>query len=173
MNAGMFGKDHAPIGLTIIDGKQVHAINRRNGFGNFHLMPNGVFLLRNDGRGEVVTSDRFTPAEDIRVATQSGPMLLIDGKLHPKIDEDGPSHYIRNAVGIAPDGSPAFVISDDAVSFGKIARFMRDDLHMKDALFLDGSVSSLWDPAGERMDNFTDLGPILVVRRNAESARNP
>lgn len=173
MNGGMFGQDHRPIGLTIVDGKEVKAINRRKGFGNFHLLPNGVFLVRGDGTSEVVSAENYHSSEGVALATQSGPMLLIDGELHPKIDPDGASHYIRNAVGIAPDGRARFVISDDAVSFGRIARFMRDKLKMKNALYLDGSVSSLWDPAGNRMDDFTDLGPILVVRKGAASAQNP
>jgi uncharacterized protein YigE (DUF2233 family) len=92
-------------------------------------------------------------------------MLVIAGKLHPKIDRDGASLYIRNAVGIGPGGKPLFVITTDPVSFGKLARFYRDQLKAEDALFLDGSVSSLWDPANGRMDLVTDLGPIIVAQR--------
>ena len=169
MNAGMFDDAGKPIGLMTEDGREAHAINRRKGFGNFHLMPNGVFLVRRDGAVEVVTSDAFKPSPDIAYATQSGPMLLVGGQLHPKIEPDGASHFIRNAVGIGPDRRPRFVISVDAVSFGKLARFMRDRLKMRDALYLDGSVSSLWDPANNRMDNFTDLGPMIVAFRPEQS----
>lgn len=170
MNGGMFDEVGAPIGLMIEDGRQVRAINRRAGSGNFHLMPNGIFLLRKDGRAEVVTSDAFTAAPDIAFATQSGPMLVIDGQLHLRFDPDGDSRYVRNAVGIAPDGTPLFVITTDVVSFGKLARFFRDRLKVRDALYLDGSVSSLWDPANGRMDDFVELGPMVVVfRRSAGS----
>ncbi|MBA3729663.1 MAG: phosphodiester glycosidase family protein [Sphingomonas sp.] len=170
MNGGMFDDAGAPIGLMIEDGRVVHAINRREGGGNFHLMPNGVFLVRRNGRAEVVSSATFKPAADIAFATQSGPMLVIDGKLHPKFDPDGTSRYVRNAVGIAPDGKPLFVITTDVVSFGKLARFFRDALKVRDALYLDGSVSSLWDPANGRMDDFVDLGPLIVAFNPAESA---
>ena len=170
MNAGMFDDQGRPIGLMIEHGREVHAINRRTGYGNFHLMPNGVFLVRRSGKAEVVTSDTYKPAPDIAYATQSGPMLLIDGKLHPKIDPDGTSRFVRNAVGVAPGGKPTFVISIDAVSFGKLARFMRDRLKMRDALYFDGSVSSLWDPPNDRMDAFADLGPMVVAFRRAASA---
>ena len=163
MNAGMFDDAGAPIGLFIEDGREVHAINRREGGGNFHLMPNGVFLVRTDGRAEVVTSAAFKPAPDIAFATQSGPMLVIDGALHPGFDPDGTSRYVRNAVGIGSHGQPLFVITTDVVSFGKLARFFRDRLKVKNALYLDGSVSSLWDPANGRMDDFTDLGPLIVA----------
>ena len=171
MNGGMFDDAGAPIGLLIEDGREVHPINRREGGGNFHLMPNGVFLVRKDGRAEVVASSAFTAAPDIAFATQSGPMLVIDGKIHPSFDADGTSRFVRNAVGIAPDGTPEFVITTDVVSFGKLARFFRDRLKTRNALYLDGSVSSLWDPANGRMDDFVELGPLIVVfKQSGESA---
>jgi len=170
MNGGMFDEAEAPIGLFIEDGREVHPINRRKGGGNFHLMPNGVFLARKNGRAEVVTRDAYTSAPDIAFATQSGPMLVIDGKLNPSFDADGTSRYVRNAVGIAPDRKPLFVITTDVVSFGKLARFFRDRLKVRNALYLDGSVSSLWDPSNGRMDDFVELGPLIVVFRPEESA---
>jgi uncharacterized protein YigE (DUF2233 family) len=168
MNAGMFDEEGRPIGLAIVDGKQVHGINRRQGGGNFHLMPNGVFEVREDGRAKVVTSNKWKPSRDIRVATQSGPMLVIDGKLHPAFDHDGTSLHIRNGVGVAGDGRPRFVMSQDPVSFGKLARFFRDELKCPDALFFDGAVSALWDPANHRRDVTVPLGPIVVVFKPAE-----
>ena len=172
MNAGMYDEGGRPIGLAIVEGRQVRAINRRTGGGNFHLMPNGVFQVRRDGRAEVVTSDRWQPSPTIRIATQSGPMLVIDGRLHPAFARDGSSRHIRNGVGIAPDGRPRFVISDDPVSLGKFARFFRDSLKCKNALFFDGAVSALWDPANHRRDLTKPLGPIVVAfKPPEESAR--
>lgn len=165
MNAGMFDEDGKPIGLLVEDGREVKAINRREGGGNFHLMPNGVFLIRRDGSAAVVTSADYPGDKNVRFATQSGPMLLIEGQLHPKFDGDGTSKQIRNAVGVGSDGRAIFVISRDPVSFGKLARFYRDKLQVRDALYLDGSVSSLWDPAGDRLDAFTELGPMVVAFR--------
>ena len=164
MNAGMYDEAGRPIGLAIVEGQQVHKIALKAGGGNFGLKPNGVFLVRNDGTAQIVESEKFDP-KGVRLATQSGPMLVIDGKLHPRFDHDGTSLYIRNAVGIAPGGKPLFVITTDPVSFGKLARFFRDRLKAKDALFFDGSVSSLWDPANGRMDVVTELGPIIVATR--------
>ena len=166
MNAGMFDEEGRPIGLAIVDGRQVHAINRREGGGNFHLLPNGVFLVRKSGRAEVVEASAFKPAGDIRFASQSGPMLVIDGKLHPRFEPDGQSRYIRNGVGVR-DGKALFVISQDPVSFGKLARFFRDELKTPNALYFDGSVSSLWDPAGNRQDSHSPLGPMVVVLKPA------
>ena len=173
MNAGMYGEDGRPIGLAIVEGRQVRAINRRRGGGNFHLMPNGVFQVRNDGRAEVVTSANWRPAADIRLATQSGPMLVIDGKLHPAFDHDGSSRHVRNGVGIAPDGRARFAISEGPVSLGKFARFFRDALKCRNALFFDGAVSALSDPANYRRDITEPLGPMIVVFRPAASKPDP
>jgi prepilin-type processing-associated H-X9-DG protein len=97
-------------------------------------------------------------------------MLVIEGKLHPRFDADGESRHIRNGVGIAPDGTPMFVISEDFVSFGKFARLFRDELKARNALYFDGSVSSLWDPRNHRRDVGAELGPMVVVLKSAESA---
>ena len=170
MNAGMYGEDGRPIGLAIVGGRQVRALNRRTGGGNFHLLPNGVFQVLRNGRAEVVTTARWQPSPDIRIATQSGPMLVIDGKLHPAFDHDGSSRHVRNGVGIAPDGRARFVISEGAVSLGRFARFFRDGLKSRNALFFDGAISALWDPANYRRDITQPLGPMVVVFKPAESA---
>jgi len=169
MNAGMFDEQGHAIGLLVEDGKEIHKINRRKGGGNFHMMPNGVFLVRKDGRSEVVTSAAYEPAPGMAFATQSGPMLVIDGKLHPAFEPDGSSRNIRNGVGIGPDGTPVFVISAELVSFGKFARFFRDGLKARNALYFDGSVSSLWDPPNARRDTHAELGPMVVVFKRAGS----
>ena len=97
--------------------------------------------------------------------TQSGPMLVIDGKLHPEITQDGPSRLVRNAVGVDARGRAHFVISNAPISFGKLARFYRDELNTPNALFLDGNVSQLWNPATDRLDTGAPIGPIVVVER--------
>jgi len=173
MNGGMFGEDGRAIGLLIEKGRQIHAINRRKGGGNFHLMPNGVFFVRRDGSAAVITSDAYKPSPDIAFATQSGPMLVVAGRLHPRFDADGTSRNVRNGVGIARDGRARFVISQDAVSFGKFARLFRDGLGAKDALYFDGSVSSLWNPSNGRRDTQSPLGPMVVVFTPAGSMRRP
>jgi uncharacterized protein YigE (DUF2233 family) len=163
MNAGMYDEDGRPIGLAIVDGKQKHAVNRREGGGNFHLMPNGVFQVHQNGRAEIVPTSAWKPSKAVRLATQSGPMLVIDGKLHPAFEDDGMSRNTRNGVGIAPNGRAIFVISGEPVSFGKFARLFRDRLKARNALFFDGAVSALSDPANGRRDVTKPLGPMIVV----------
>lgn len=162
MNAGMFDTLGAPIGLYVETGTTRRSINRANGDGNFYMQPNGVFSLGVAGMRLDTTAD-YTPTSKPLWATQSGPMLLIGGKLTPPISEDGPSRYIRNAVCVLSPKDAVFVISDDAVSFGRLARFMRDTFKCRDALYLDGAVSSAWIPSLKRMDDRAPLGPMVVV----------
>ncbi|MEO7365269.1 MAG: phosphodiester glycosidase family protein [Sphingomicrobium sp.] len=169
MNAGMFDETGLPIGLARTSGGEMHAINLRDGPGNFHLKPNGVFMVTCGGSPAVYPSDaipQFRCAP--RLATQSGPMLVIAGKLHPKFEADGRSRLIRNGVGVR-DRKAVFVISNDPVSLGKFARFFRDALKTPNALYFDGSVSSLWDSANGRQDSHSLLGPIIVAFKPAAS----
>lgn len=172
INAGMFDEQGRPIGLAIAEGKEKHAVNRRKGGGNFHLMPNGVFIVRKSGEAAIVATAGYAPSNNIQTATQSGPMLVIAGKLHPAFEPDGASRLIRNGVGVR-SGRALLVISQEPVSFGKFARFFRDELKTPNALYLDGSVSSLWDPANGRQDSHAPLGPILVAFKPEASAPDP
>jgi uncharacterized protein YigE (DUF2233 family) len=164
MNAGMFDEAGRPIGYYVEGGERRHTLNRNHGAGNFHLLPNGVFY-GTGGKWHVRTTEDFAEHVTTRpeFATQSGPMLVIAGKLHPAFDRDGQSLKIRNAVGVDAAGRAHFVISEAPVSFGKLARYFRDVLKTPNALFLDGSVSQLWDPAHQRLDEGLELGPLVVV----------
>lgn len=164
VNAGMFHHGGEPVGLFVKNGQEERGLNRNAGPGNFHMLPNGVFWVGRDGQAHITTSDTYAATRpQAQLATQSGPMLLIAGRLHPKFQDDGPSRLIRNGVGAIADGSAAFVISETPVSFGKMARFFRDALNARDALYLDGSVSSLWEPNANRMDLNAALGPMIWV----------
>jgi uncharacterized protein YigE (DUF2233 family) len=164
MNAGMFDDTGMAIGLLVENGQQRHRLNTAKGGGNFHLKPNGVFSLDADGTLHVETSAGFAKRKAKPLwASQSGPMLMIAGKIHPKITADGPSHYIRNGVGLRDTHHAVFAISDAPVSFGRFARLFRDALHCPNALYFDGSVSSLWLPSQARMDDLRLLGPMVVV----------
>jgi len=169
MNAGMFDDAGKPIGYYVRGGERGHELNRNDGAGNFHMKPNGVFF-GSGSKWRVMTADAFYSQVGDRpdFGTQSGPMLVVDGKLHPEITDDGPSKAIRNGVGVDGAGRAHFVISEGAVSFGKLARYFRDVVKAQSALYLDGSVSALWDPATGRMDARAPIGPMLVVEEKAQ-----
>jgi uncharacterized protein YigE (DUF2233 family) len=163
VNAGMFTPAYAPAGLYVENGQQATALNTRNGGGNFHLSPNGVFWIK-DGRAFVTPTAEFAKADPKpQWATQSGPMLVIDGQLHPKFDANGPSRYVRNGVGVSTDGKVYFAISEEPVSFGAFARLFRDALQCPNALYLDGAVSQLFIPGANRFVGGVTLGPLFAV----------
>ncbi|WP_336986414.1 phosphodiester glycosidase family protein [Altererythrobacter aquiaggeris] len=171
VNGGMYDEQGMPIGYYVQNGDRLKELNRKDGDGNFHLLPNGVFYGTGD-RWNVRTSEDFYSSvlDRPQFGTQSGPMLVIGGKLHPQISEDGDSLKLRNAVGVDNAGRAHFVISEGEVSFGKLARFYRDGLDVPNALFLDGTVSSLWDPARGRLDLGPPLGPMIVVEKRGKPA---
>lgn len=179
MNAGMYLKDRSPVGLYVENGEELKKISMRDGPGNFHLKPNGVFWIwAEDGRrgAHVTTTEIYQEAahDVVAYATQSGPMLVIDGDIHPKFLVDATSRKRRNGVGVREDGSVAFVLSDTPVSFYEFASFFRDELKTPDALYLDGTISRLYAPALSRNDPGLAMGPIVgVVGRQSEEGKTP
>ena len=162
MNAGMYHPDRRPVGLYIENGAELSPLVHSRGGGNFGLAPNGVFCMTAD-RFAVIETGRFERNRpDCQLATQSGPMLVIDGELHPRFLEKSDSTYIRNGVGVSADGKHAvFAISDGAVNFHTFARLFRDALDMPQALYFDGSISRLYAPELGRDDLGFPLGPMI------------
>jgi uncharacterized protein YigE (DUF2233 family) len=161
MNAGMFGTDLKPIGLYVEDGALAKKLNNRNGYGNFHLKPNGVFYVAGNKLGVTATDDYVKLGIKPDFATQSGPMLVINGSIHPKFSETGTSYKLRNGVGMVDDHTAVFVITENAVNFYALATFFRDGLKCANALFFDGSISSLYSPDLGRDDGLVPLGPMV------------
>jgi uncharacterized protein YigE (DUF2233 family) len=163
INAGMFHPDYSPVGLFISEGKDVKALNTDSAPGNFFLKPNGVFAITESGAHVVETSEYPKLRGKVRLATQSGPLLVQRGKLHPAFKAGSESRLFRNGVGVPKPGTAIFAISDSAVNFDEFARFFRDVLHCPDALFLDGTICSLHSPELKRSDKIIDLGPVLGI----------
>ena len=163
MNAGMFQEDLSPVGLYIEDGEVRHRANTRDGPGNFHMKPNGVFFFGAAGAGVMETQAYLKARLHPEFATQSGPMLVIDGQIHPKIQPDGTSLKIRNGVGVRDAHTAVFAISHDPVSFYEFASLFRDQLTCANALFLDGTISNLYAPALGRTLQWLPVGPMLGV----------
>jgi uncharacterized protein YigE (DUF2233 family) len=166
----MYHEDRRPVGHYIEDGIEVQRVIPNAGPGNFGLLPNGVLCLR-DGRADVFeTTDYLDQSPACRDATQSGPMLVIGGELHPRFLVDSTSRYIRNGVGTSEDGTRAvFAISDTTVTFHEFGSLFRDHLGLKNALYFDGNISRLRAPdLGRSGSGFTTLGPIIGVVEPAE-----
>ena len=164
MNGGMYHSDMRPVGLHVEEGREIAPLETADGEGNFYLKPNGVFFIGNDGEAHVMETQAFAAAGiRPRLATQSGPMLVIGGALHPRFLPDGSSRFIRNGVGVRADGMVVLAISRDPVSLGLFARAFRDGFGCPDALFLDGGISA-FAAKGELVIGGKDpAGPILAV----------
>jgi uncharacterized protein YigE (DUF2233 family) len=171
-NGGMYGEDYAPIGLYVENGREFAAVNTREvpadvkPVPNFYKKPNGIFFVGEAGAG-VMTTEAFLSAKpDVRFATQSGPMLVIDGEVHPVFIPGSSDRNPRNGVCAPTPTTVDFVITEGTVNFHDFARFFRDGLKCKDALFLDGgSASAMYSPELGRNDGpgHGGFGPIIGV----------
>src|SRR6516225_4674962 len=163
-NAGMFDPALKPVGLYVEQGQELVHVNTKSGYGNFHMKPNGIFYIA-AGRAAVAETKAFLKQRpQVDLATQSGPMLVINGRLHPRFDRGSTSLKARNGVGVRADGKVIFAISQGDVSFDAFARLFRDGLSCSNALFLDGgSASSFYVPSLNSHDNILSLGPLLAV----------
>jgi len=162
MNAGMYHEDRSPVGLYVEEGVEHAPAVARAGPGNFGLLPNGVFCVGENGARVIETLTYLQERPACRFATQSGPMLVIDGQLHPRFLPDSSTSFIRNGVGVDAQGQVHFAISNQRVRFHEIGRLFRDVLGTPQALYFDGKVSRLFAPQIGRNDfGFAPLGPMI------------
>lgn len=167
MNAGMYHPDYRPVGLYIENGRELTRISTTRGPGNFHLLPNGVFFVGRNGAGVMETRAWTRQRPQANFATQSGPMLVINGAIHPRFSIDSDSRKVRNGVGVCAGGDAVFAISNGAVTFHEFARLFRDRFKCPNALFLDGSISALYSRQLNRSDGWRPMGPIVGVVEKA------
>ncbi len=163
-NAGIFADNPdgsaSPQGLLIQDGIEKSKLNLQDFAGanvtNFYWKPNGVFWMDTSGKAHITESKEFSRVDlkNVSEATQSGPLLLQSGVIHPDPVTGKPSEsflaskssYIRNGVGVGNDSGLFVVISLEAVRLGEFARLFRDKLLCTDALYLDGAISDMYLP---------------------------
>lgn len=170
MNAGMFDSYRKPVGLLIKDRRIYGRLNRdTRGYGNFYMQPNGVFYVDVYGRADVIPTQQFVSRsprlEDIQAATQSGPMMIINGEINANFTQGSQNVHFRNAVGVTRNGKVIFAISKQRVNFYEFASFLRD-LGCTNALYLDGEVSRMYLPTiGETsaLYDSNHLGPIFYI----------
>lgn len=163
MNGGMYHDDLAPVGLYVENGTRQQRLSTKDGWGNFHLLPNGVFWVTGNRIG--VTETRAFARQNIKpdFATQSGPMLVIEGQLHPRFIRGSDSLKIRNGVGVSKDGKTAhFAISRRPINFWDFGKLFQEKLNAHNALFLDGTVSSI-EAEGFSQSSWKRIGPIIAV----------
>lgn len=170
MNAGMYHGDLSPVGLFIENGRQIAPLNLSKADGNFFLKPNVVFYISASGAHIVESSQFALVTEPVTLATQSGPLLVIGGKLHPAFNAGSESRLFRNGVGVPSPDVALFVVTEEPFNFHEFSTLFRDVLRCPDALFLDGTVCSLHSTVLKRSEKRIDLGPIIGI---TEAARTP
>ncbi len=168
MNAGIYTTKDTPAGLHIEQGQVVNPLNTRHGKGNFHIQPNGVFYVTADKQAAIRTTTAFAkkygkaPAS-LFLAVQSGPMLVINGKINAQFTPEKKSQYSRNGVCVTRDKRVWFLVT---------ANFVRSNLYQfalaakqlgcNNALYLDGNLSKLYLRGQDSIFHFSYFVGILA-----------
>jgi len=164
-NAGIFTTELAPGGLLVSDGEELVPLNLSEGGGNFHLMPNAVFALYSDGTAAVMNSTDYD-SDGVEFATQSGPALVLDAKIHSKFTDGSTNLAVRSGVGVSPDGQTVFLVKSwSLTNFYDFATLYADELGVENALYLDGDISDLW------VDQLPEPGPFAGPYAGVITAR--
>jgi len=169
-NAGIYAEDRTPLGLHVEKSVELRALNLHKGSqSNFALKPNGVFCVDKSG-ARVLTTEAYEAAKPAPIlATQSGPLLVIDGALHPKFKADSRSVHLRNGIGVVSPTEVVIVICNWPVNLHTFASFFIDVLRCDNALYLDGSLSGLYAPSIKRDGPGLEYVGILAVTRPAKA----
>ncbi len=162
MNGGMYKADGTPQGLFIQKQTTLTPLDTTSGKGNFYLKPNGVFYITTDKQAVICPTNNFVNKGTVQYATQSGPMLLVEGNIHAAFKEASTNLNIRNGVGILPDGRVIFAMSKQAINFYNFATYFKN-LGCKNALYLDGFVSRCYLPGHNWLQTDGDFGVIIGV----------
>jgi uncharacterized protein YigE (DUF2233 family) len=172
-NAGMYTSSYDPQGLFVERSSTAFfpidtGSARPNA--NFYLKPNGVFYIDSLGRPLIDTSEIFYTKDigkmKMRLATQSGPMLVIGGKIHRSFLYGSTNSKIRSGVGIISGTNKiVFAITMNGTNFYDFALFFRDVFHCDDALFLDGAISQMYLPDLNPKALGGNFGPMISVQR--------
>jgi uncharacterized protein YigE (DUF2233 family) len=164
MNGGMYMEDRVPLGLYIENSKQLRRLNTAHGGGNFYLQPNGVFYITADNKAVICKTQDFKNNGKIKYATQSGPLLVVNGDINTVFTKGSVNTNIRNGVGILPTGEVIFAMSKSDVNFYDFARYFQD-LGCKYALYLDGFVSRTYLPEDNWIQTDGNFGVIIGVTK--------
>lgn len=130
LNGGFFDQNHNPLGLRISHQSQHNPLKNISWWGIFYIK---------DQKPHITTVRQFKSDNTIDFALQSGPRLLVKGKIPPL--KAGLAE--RSALGIDQQGRVVIVVTEHfPMTTTALAELMRSKLHCNDALNLDGGSSS-------------------------------
>lgn len=168
INAGIFSRDLTPLGLHVEGGRPLRPLNLKTlegGQFNFYLKPNGVFFLDPAAGPRVVVSEEFErQAPQVRLACQSGPVLLTNGVFHPAFRPASTNFHYRSGVGVNRRGEAVFVLSLHRLRFYDFARLFKEKLECDEALYLDGEICAVYLPElGFKEDARSQFAAMFAV----------
>ena len=161
-NGGMFNQSWEPVGLYVENGKEIFPLNMGEGQGNFFMQPNGVFYVTRFKTAGIVRSSDYSRIQKYAYnATQSGPLLLIHGRINPQLEPTSESRHIRSGVGLIDQHKVVFAISNEPVNLYEFAALFRDYYGCSQALYLDGVISKMYAPDLNRTQEAGDFGVLI------------
>ncbi|WP_276484295.1 phosphodiester glycosidase family protein [Paraflavitalea pollutisoli] len=169
-NGGMYMEDRRPVGLFIQRQKSIRGINKAKAEGNFYMQPNGVFYITTDKKASLCTTADFKSSPTIDYATQSGPMLVVDGKINSAFKEGSINYNVRNGVGLLPGNKLLFAMSRGGINFYDFAKYFQQQ-GCTHALYLDGFVSRTWLPAQNILQTDGYFGVMIGITTQSRSAK--
>lgn len=162
-NAGMYKKDGSSQGLYIENRKTLSPLDSSNANGNFYLKPNGIFYITDKNIAGISITEKFV-SKNIKYATQSGPMLIIDSEIHPAFNAESANLNIRNGVGILPNNKIVFAMSKKEINFYDFANYFKK-LGCKNALYLDGFVSRTYSTKDNWLQTDGNFGVMIGITK--------
>lgn len=140
ITAGIVDSTCTPLGLCIKDRVINHPVNRDTGNGNFYIMPNGFISVDTAGTIHIQATEKYT-GQELQLAIQSGPMLLIDGVINTAFDSRSQNRNIRCGAGLYTENNKTilvFIKSITPVTFYEIAALLKEKYNCRQALNLEG-----------------------------------
>lgn len=174
-NGGMYTPDFAAQGLLVENYREMQELDTlkpdNKGNLNFYLQPNGVFYIDSTGF-YISTTDEYCESYSVskkpRFATQSGPMLIHNGKRNSRFRNGSTNTNIRSGVGAISRDKVVFVISDARVNFYDFAAVFDDIFNCKNALYLDGAISRMYitgQDARSGAPGDENFGPMISITK--------
>jgi uncharacterized protein YigE (DUF2233 family) len=156
INGGFFDRNYHSLGLRMSHQQQYNPLKQISWWGVFYLKNNKPYI----------SSVRQYHHEHVDFAVQSGPRLLIHGRI-PSL-KAGLAE--RSALGISPEGHVIMLVTESApMTTTALAELMRrPPLNCQDALNLDGGSSSqLYAHMGSfkiNVHGFSNVSDAIIVK---------
>lgn len=147
INASVAGLNGKPIGYYVKAAEQFQDINSDTGRGNFYLKPNGALLLTTSD-AIICETSQIRSQSNVVLGLQSGPMLVINGDIHPGFNPKSANVNLRCGVGIFSEDNEkylVFCISSRVVNFYSFAMLFQS-LNCANALSLDNAGVAMYFP---------------------------